>query len=364
MPFYQYIQAGTPAGKRTLQRLLALRQKLKAEVPTKQLESNLLLATWNIREFDSPAYGERLLESFYYIAEIVSHFDIVAIQEVRDDLKALKKLIQILGSHWHYVITDVTAGSQGNKERLAFVFDTRKVKFGGLAGELVLPPFQKKDPETGQTVYEPVQQLVRTPYTCGFTAGWTNFQLTTVHVLYGDAKPDNPDRIHEIQTIATTLSKRSDGKTEWSNNNILLGDFNIYDPADSTYGAITNAGFTIPEELQHLPSNALKNKFYDQIAFKVRPGRFNTTGKAGVFDYYDTVFRAEDEAKYIKDMGEAYNTTAAGTPRTNKSAYYKTYWRTHQMSDHLPMWVEICIDYTDDYLNAKQRPPQEEDDPA
>ncbi|WP_245645830.1 exonuclease/endonuclease/phosphatase family protein [Niabella ginsenosidivorans] len=128
------------------------------------------------------------------------------------------------------MITDVTAGSQGNKERLAFVFDTRKVKFGGLAGELVLPPFQKKDPETGQTIYEPAEQLARTPYTCGFTAGWTNFQLTTIHILYGDDKPDNPDRAREIQTIATTLSKRADGKTEWSNNNILLGNFNIYGP--------------------------------------------------------------------------------------------------------------------------------------
>ena len=364
MPFYQYIQSGTPAGKRTLQRLLALRQKLKEEVPVKQLESNLLLATWNIREFDSPAYGQRLLESFYYIAEIISHFDIVAIQEVRDDLKALDKLVQILGSHWHYVITDVTEGSQGNKERLAYVFDTRKVKFGGLAGELVLPPFQRKDKETGQTIYEPVQQLARTPFTCGFKAGWTNFQLTTVHILYGADKPDNPERVREIQNIATTLSKRADGTKEWSNNNILLGDFNIYNPKDPTFGAITDAGFEIPAALQQLPSNALKNKFYDQIAFKVRPGRFNTTGKAGVFDYYDVVFREEDETAYIKDMGEAYGTTSAGTPRTNKSAYYKTYWRTYQMSDHLPMWVEICIDYTDDYLTSRQRPPQQDDNPV
>ncbi|GAB3019143.1 hypothetical protein GCM10027051_25290 [Niabella terrae] len=364
MPFYQYIQSNTPAGKRTLQRLLALRQELKSQVPTKQLEGNLLLATWNIREFDSPAYGERLLEAYYYIAEIVAHFDIVAIQEVREDLQALKELLRILGSNWHYVITDVTAGSQGNKERLAFVFDKRKVKFGGLAGELVLPPFQKKDPETGQTIYEPVKQLARTPYTCGFTAGWTNFQLTTVHVLYGDAKPENVDRIQEIQTIANVLSKRADGKTEWSNNNILLGDFNIYDPADATYEAIIQAGFTIPEELQQLPSNALKNKFYDQIAFKVRPGRFNTTGKAGVFDYYKVVFRDEDETAYIKDMGEAYHTTSAGKPRSNKSTYYRSYWRTHQLSDHLPMWVEICIDYTDDYLRSRERPPQQEDNEA
>ncbi|MBO9593350.1 MAG: endonuclease/exonuclease/phosphatase family protein [Niabella sp.] len=364
MPFYHYIQTNTAAGKRTLNRLLALRKKLQAEIPAKQLETNLLLATWNIREFDSPAYGMRLTESFYYIAEIIARFDLVAIQEVRDDLRALKYLLKILGGHWSYVVTDITAGNQGNKERLAFVFDTRKVRFGGLAGEMVLPPFEKKDPQTGQTIYESVSQLARTPYTCGFTAGWTNFQLTTVHILYGQDSANNPDRVKEIETIAQTLSKRADGATEWSNNNVLLGDFNIYKPSDMTYAAIVNAGFTIPQELQHLPSNAIKNKFYDQIAFKTRPGLFETTGRAGVFDYYNTVFRPEDETEYIPEMGDAYFKTDAGTPRTNKAAYYKTYWRTHQMSDHLPMWVEISIDHTDAYLSSRLLPPQQQEPPV
>jgi hypothetical protein len=28
-------------------------------------------------------------------------------------------------------------------------------------------------------------------------------------------------------------------------------------------------------------------------------------------------------------------------------------WRTFQMSDHLPMWVEIKIDYSTEYLKGK-----------
>lgn len=117
MPFYQNIRTDTKAGKRTLTRLLQLREKLQAEIPRKQLESNLLLATWNIREFDSPAYGPRLEESFYHIAEVISHFDLVAVQEVREDLQALKKLMGLLGGNWQYVITDITEGKQGNGER-------------------------------------------------------------------------------------------------------------------------------------------------------------------------------------------------------------------------------------------------------
>ncbi len=358
MPFYQNINSNTTIGKRIIDRLLKLRVKLKNEIPEKLLESNLIIASWNIREFDSPAYGDRVEECFYYIAEIISKFDIIAVQEVRQDLKALKKLIAILGGHWQYIVTDVTEGAQGNKERLAFLFDTRRVKFGGLAGEIVLPPFEAKDPETGQIIYQPVTQLARTPYMCGFKAGWTNFMLATVHILYGTSAANDPDRIKEIENIAQILAKKTMDKYEWSGNLVLLGDFNIYSPLDETYTSILKAGFEIPTQLQNLPSNALQNKFYDQIAFKVMPGQFEITGKAGIFNYYEVVFTEADESIYASLMGEAYNTTDVGTERKDKSLYYKTYWRTYQMSDHLPMWAEIKIDHTDAYLENKLLPPQ------
>ena len=361
MPFYQKINPETKEGRRTLDRLLKLRAKLKAEIPEKKLESNLLLATWNIREFDSPAYGKRSQEAYYYIAEIVSKFDIIAIQEVREDLEALDSLMSILGSYWSYIFTDVTEGQPGNGERLAFVFDTRKVKFGGLSGEMVLPAYEDKDPETGQIIYRPIKQLARTPYLCGFKAGWTNFLLTTVHILYGKSVKDDPNRIKEIKTLANTMAKRASNRFEWSNNIILLGDFNIFSPEDDTMKAITDAGFVIPPELQSLPSNALRNKFYDQIAFKVKPDRFETSGNAGIFEYYQVVYRTEDEADYAEAMGEAYLRTSDGKPRKNPTAYYTTYWRTYQMSDHLPMWVEIEIDHTEAYLASRLPPPQAPD---
>ena len=33
----------------------------------------------------------------------------------------------------------------------------------------------------------------------------------------------------------------------------------------------------------------------------------------------------------------------------NRSRYYRQ-WRTFQMSDHLPLWLEVVTDYSDDYL--------------
>ena len=353
MPFYNEILPESPEGKRTLKNLLMLRTALQAEIPRKNTESNLLLATWNIREFGTSKYGGRTTEALYYIAEIINRFDVIAVQEVRKDLKTFNRLMKLLGSNYDYLFTDVTDGSGGNQERLCFIFDNRKVRFGGLSGELVLPPLEEKDPTTGQTVIRPSKQLARTPFMVGFRAGWTNFVLTTVHILYGKDEAEDPNRLKEIEDLARSIVVKANSKTEWSENFVLLGDFNIFSRQDSTMSSIINAGFTVPAELQTLSgTNVARNKFYDQVAFRVRPDRFETTGNAGIFDYFRFVYRLEDEQVYVQEMGDAYNTTSDGTPREDKTAYYKNFWRTFKMSDHLPMWVEIRIDHSDAYLNT------------
>lgn len=354
MPNYKDINPKEKVGNRTLQKIIELRKDLDKRIPKKDLEENLMLATWNIREFDSPSFGARTSESFYYIAEIINRFDLVAIQEVRKDLTAMDRLIEILGPTWKYIINDVTKGSKGNKERIGFIFDTRKVAFGGLAGEIVLPPTRKK---VGKNKYveEPITQLARTPFMVGFQAGWTSFLLASVHIVFGKSKANDPARVKEIEHIANFLSDASEDPTIWSKNLILLGDFNIFDEKDKTMEALVSAGFTVPQELKGHSSNTKMDRQYDQIAFKVREDRFATSGNAGVYNFFNTVFREEDEKLYIKEMGKAYEQNTKGKKRDAKakSLYYKTYWRTHQMSDHLPLWVQLKINYTDQYLTQK-----------
>ena len=89
MPSYKDLSPDTVEGRRTLERLLVLRRQLDRDIPARTFQDTLLLATWNIREFDSPAYGLRIEEAYYYIAEIIARFDLIAIQEVRRDLQAL-----------------------------------------------------------------------------------------------------------------------------------------------------------------------------------------------------------------------------------------------------------------------------------
>jgi endonuclease/exonuclease/phosphatase family metal-dependent hydrolase len=346
MPFYYRLHGRNEADRRTAEGLLRLKDGLdQAGVPPRGVEENLLLATWNIREFDSAKYGIRRQEPLLYIAEIINRFDLVAVQEVRDDLTALNRLLGYLGGWWNYVMTDVTEGTRGNRERMVFLYDSRKIAFGGLAGEVVLPPMRREG-----HVYEPATQLARTPFVVGFRSGWFKFTICTTHILYGTAVAEDPDRVKEIELLAQFLADRADEKYAWARNMILLGDFNIFMPEDKTLQGITKAGFVVPKAIQDLPSNVPQNKHYDQIAF-VTPDIVDQLQqpRAGVFNYYDQVYRPEDEAAHAEDMGSGYSSK---DDAKKKKSYYMT-WRTYQMSDHLPMWIELKTDFSRPYLQRK-----------
>jgi endonuclease/exonuclease/phosphatase family metal-dependent hydrolase len=127
---------------------------------------------------------------------------------------------------------------------------------------------------------------------------------------------------------------------------VLLGDFNIISPEHETMKALTDNGFVVPEVLKTTPSNAARSKHYDQIAFKAKPEVIayldsalpsTKDSNAGVFDFYQAVFRAQDEAAYAAE-------------RAGVSQPFGT-WRTYQMSDHLPMWVRLDINDVEPYLD-------------
>ena len=332
--------------------------------------NKLLIGTWNIREFDSGNWGARLPESYAYIAEIVDRFDLVAVQEVREDLRALERLMDRLGQHWSYLVSDVTdrALTAGNGERLAFLFDTRKVRFLGQTGELVLPPLRVSTVDASGkkvTATVPAKQAARTPLMAAFQVGWTKFVLTTVHIVWGDDKAAPPDRVEEIGQIARFLKDRSETPTEPVHNFVLLGDFNIFSASDDTMVALEKGGgFTIPDAIKQADGSNIKgDRKYDQIAYRNRPERFEHTNRAGVFDYYQYVMTDADERayrpyidRYIQERHAAGKKTPK-LPKDHKAAVTQyNAWRTHQLSDHLPLWAEFRVDFADTYLSEIRQP--------
>lgn len=102
--------------KSTRDELAKLEAGLDAEVPARRLNRNLLVATWNVRDFggmsdtwergakDSP---KRNMADALAIAAILSRFDVVAVQEARSNLRALRHVLKALGPDWGLILTDV-----------------------------------------------------------------------------------------------------------------------------------------------------------------------------------------------------------------------------------------------------------------
>lgn len=289
---------------------------------------NLLIATWNIRAFggltptwkasagDSP---KRHLADVLAIAEILRRFDVIAIQETREELTALKATMSALGPHWTFIMTDAGLGSAANDERLAFVYDRGRVKASGLAGELVVPP----EGLDGHGARKLKEQFVRSPYAVSFATAKEGFTLVTLHVIYGKSAKD---RTGELGAIGRWLYDRARSGTDFNNNMIALGDFNIDGQHDTNYQAFSAQGLRPPDELATQPRTIFdtpkKKHFYDQIAWFSDEGKQQLTlgyeGSAGLFDWTQHLYKGVD------------NTT-----------------KSWHISDHFPLWCEFEVEPPD-----------------
>jgi endonuclease/exonuclease/phosphatase family metal-dependent hydrolase len=348
MPMYWQLKSWkTSDRERAIDKLSALRSHIAEHVPRRTATDTLLLATWNVRDFDSNKFGHgpRLAESFHYIAEVIAAFDLVAMQEVNEDMRPFEKVMDLLGPSWRYIATDITEGPSGNGERMVFLFDSTKVQFKHIAGEIVLP----KSSLVGGD-----HQFARSPFLVRFQSGWFKFNLCTVHLYYGDVSGEGYERrVAEIDAIAKFLKKRAD---EDRQNYVLLGDMNVVSPDDDTMKALKKHKFVLPADLT-LDNNELRwvsnmggDKHYDQIAFLVRKGELElgpSKNNAGVLNYYKAVYTDDDAPTYfpLGKANEKWPDTA-----TKRKTYFAREWRTWQMSDHLPLFVELRIDFTEQYL--------------
>ena len=318
-----------PPPQAVLDDLAALRTRL-AGVPAKVDGDNLVIGTWNIRAFGSLTESwaaketdtpKRDLHAAVLIADVLSRFDVVAVQEVKANLRALRHVLKKLGPDWGFLMTDVTYGGPGNNERLAYLFDTRRVKPSGLACELVVPEDLDTPYSTPANAFQ--RQFVRTPYAVSFNAGGNTFVLVTLHVIYGEK---GADRIAELTGIARWLRNWAETMDDYGQNLICMGDFNIDRKGDPLWQAFTSTGLTPAPGLEKVPrtlASSLANpdlsSFFDQIAWfeKKTNGKPYLTmkfRKAGGVDFQGAVFTALNR---------------------NQLSF--------RMSDHFPLWVEFGL---------------------
>jgi len=103
--------------------LKLLRQRIQAaDIPSSVLDETINVATWNIRHWGQK---KRKRCSLHYIAEILHQFDLISVVELRRDIRELKYVLSLLGDYWDVVFSDYIADAGGNKERIAYVYDSR-----------------------------------------------------------------------------------------------------------------------------------------------------------------------------------------------------------------------------------------------
>ncbi len=117
-----------------------------------------------------------------------------------------------------------------------------------------------------------------------------------------------------------------------------LNNYNIFKEKGATFKALTDPGFEIHPKIIGVGSNVKQDKIFDQIAF-ISPDLKDKLAdcNAGVFNFYEHVYRDEDQEIFKGDI-------------TGNTKYGQ--WRTYQMSDHFPMWIELRVDFSTEYLKA------------
>jgi hypothetical protein len=254
----------------------------------------------------------------------------VAIQEIRDQ-ENVDHLLTLLGQGWDKVICGEAPGREGNSEMSAFLYRSARARFRGKAEQLVLG-----DKELILGKY----QFARPPFLVGFDVGRSRLTACTAHTYFGAERGPKLDRrIAEIGALAALVVKRARKEDATA---ILLGDLNVVGPDDPTMAPLRKHDIALAKEFL-MPTNAKGDKFFAQIAFKPTQEGARLV-RAGVFPVFDHVFRSTDGAMYREEMmkSAAWDTGVSKGKALDTTQFYAK-WRTFQMSDHFPVWVEFAV---------------------
>ena len=299
-----------------LQRLAAHRQLPDRKIPAPTAQ-NLLIATWNLTNL---GLQERDTPHLQLMADIMRPFDIVAFQEVADHIGQLNQLLGFLGNGWDVIYTDIA----GNDERLGYVYKTNRVQPTGLAAELAMRGYERAtiviegiDPEE-----DPFTGFNRNPYILGFQAGNFSFSVVNVHLYWSNMSW----RRLETKALAKWAKSRITKLGPPNNDIVLIGDFNMphVRPGDLIYDELVGFGLTLPKHSTNLVgTNLAGDNDYDQIAFFPSRTDEDFTGRMGVFDFDNAIFR------------DLWNDA-----HPNNEEKFFQYIR-YYIADHRPLWAEF-----------------------
>lgn len=277
---------------------------------------HLLLASWNIANLGDGAQI-RTDRDIRIIAEMLSWFDLIAVQEVKEDLTDLFRVMAELPGSYDTVFSD----EAGNNERMAFVFDSARVTRLQLAGEVAIPPASHRYIKI-EGSEQKFRGFDRNPYTVAFDCEGFVMTVANAHLYFGSGSKQSVNRrALETYALGRWADLRWKGGNAFSGNVVVIGDLNMpkAEIGDAVYDALTKRGLRIPPHQSRIGTTITEGKHYDQLAFF--PGDAGAAYMSdGVFDFDGAVFADLWQARGADD--------------------FAAFTRYH-ISDHRPIWAQF-----------------------
>lgn len=366
-------------------------------------ENSLIMATWNIRKFGKADGHTDKAREFY--AHFASRCDLIAIQEIMDDMFSLRDLrdrMQALVPEAEYRIlcSDVTGkglDGRGLGERLAFIFDQTRIRHTDIASDI---SFDRRDVvQNVNSALDELNATVRAEIGPGSLADqaldffnwatdWTGFNPTKMnhffdyiraphfatfevlgqgstyevavanaHLHYGKPKQREKEFLALLEWTFQRARRGSDAPIT-----MILGDLNLdfksnneqrRNAIEAFLGNINksrrqkvmvNFPFLYDHPIQGLiNTNARETQTFDQIAY------FHNDPRLPLAEHNALAGSSTDD---FFDYGmfnfvQLFKSAGVIGEHANGKPDYSEF--EHDVSDHMPIWVRMPIPVADQW---------------
>ena len=380
-----------PAEWKTIREALR-RDPEKYGLPKREYGS-VLLASFNIRKLGSSR--SRNSETWDFLAEVCRSFDLLAVQEIMDDLNGLRRLMKLLGPEFHLIVSDQTGkfpGEPGLGERMGFIYRSSIVERTEVATDITydrtkifdtiaknydvfssaMGPYaaRLKARKGGRSRRKPTLRLpifltfIRQPFCVSFRiAGHPRtqpyeFMAINAHLNFGDTITD---RRQEFNALMDWIKERATvNHRAYYPNFILLGDLNLdfnrpsrdrprlerrLKKFNNSLGEQVNVYFPFldphPTRKEPFKTNARLSETFDQI------GLFNRDPRLPTFKDNATMGQDPRGPDYgVFEFVNLFSDAVLGKPfeRLSKPERKDLLARfEHKVSDHMPLWLRLPL---------------------
>ena len=366
----------------------------------RRVYGSVVLGSFNIRKLGKKT--SRSESTWEFLARVCSHFDLISVQEILDDMSGLNKLMELLGPDYGLIVSDITGaipGGQGMTERLGYIFKWSVVKRTQIASDIsydrtevnntlvenkdkLFPIYEehaiklKKHQDwidagrPGKDRDKPVLRLpvfvsfIRQPYCVSFEVHGHGdklpykFMVVNAHLYFGEVLAD---RRQEFDALMCWILNRvkMDNRTYYDNF-LLMGDLNLIfkrpvkhrkeieghlKTFNSSTGKEINVYFPFldkhPVHKKYLRTNARLDETFDQI------GMFSIDKRLPTFEDTPAMGKVDVGPDYgVFNFVQLFaDVLKVKNIKDKKDKKVKVFFKKfeHEVSDHMPLWIRLPL---------------------